>query len=283
MNEAWTIEGKTAIITGSNTGLGRATALELARRGARVMLAARSEERTAPALQEIAAEVGRDRVEFLHLDLASLASVRQTADTFLARERPLHVLVNNAGLAGRTGLTADGFELTFGVNYLGHYLLTRLLLDRMIGSARARIVHVTSSVHHRADGIDWTRLRRRPLLAGRNEYAVSKLANILFNRWLAGRLVGTGVTTYAAHPGLAASDIYRFVPGPLRGLMLRRMPTVEQAARTQVWCATAPELSDESGLYYAKLIHNEPSAAASNDALAEELWSRSETWVADFL
>jgi NAD(P)-dependent dehydrogenase (short-subunit alcohol dehydrogenase family) len=193
------------------------------------------------------------------------------------------VLVNNAGLAGRRGMTAEGFELTFGVNYLGHYLLTRLLLEQMVASAPARIVHVASSVHHRAQQIDWTRVRKPRLLPATPEYAVSKLANVLFNRELAKRLTGTGVTTYAAHPGLAATDIYRVVPAPFRRLMTRSMPTSEQAARTQVWCASAPELSDETGLYYADLKQKDPSPTASDDALAQELWARSEEWVADYL
>jgi NAD(P)-dependent dehydrogenase (short-subunit alcohol dehydrogenase family) len=283
MAKAWTVDGKVSIVTGSNTGLGRATALELARRGSSVILASRSKERTAPALNEIAGEVGGDRVEFLQLDLASLASVKSATETFLSSGRPLHVLVNNAGLAGRRGMTAEGFELTFGVNYLGHYLLTRLLLDRMVASAPARIVHVASSVHHRVGRINWDRLRQRRLLPATSEYAVSKLANLLFNSELAKRLAGTRVTTYAAHPGLAATDIYRVVPTPFRTLMTRNMPTPEDAARTQVWCATAPELSEESGSYYANVEQKEPSPAARDAELAAELWSRSEEWAAEFL
>ena len=283
MDQPWTVDGKVSIVTGSNTGLGRATALELARRGSRVILAARSKERTIPALDEIAGEVGADRVEFLQLDLASLASVKNATETFLSSGRPLHVLVNNAGLAGRRGMTAEGFELTFGVNYLGHYLLTRLLLDGLVASAPARIVHVASSVHHRVGKINWDRLRERRLLPATGEYAVSKLANVLFNSELARRLAGTRVTTYAAHPGLAATDIYRVVPTPFRKLMTKNMPTPEDAVRTQVWCATAPELSGESGLYYANGEQKEPSPAARDAELAAELWSRSESWVGEFL
>lgn len=283
MDKPWTVDGKLSIVTGSNTGLGRATALELARRGSSVILASRSKERTALALTEIAGEVGTDRVEFLQLDLASLASVKKATETFLSSGRPLHLLVNNAGLAGRRGITAEGFELTFGVNYLGHYLLTRLLLDRIVASAPARIVHVASSVHHRAKRITWDRLRERRLFPATSEYAVSKLANLLFNSELAKRLIGTRVTTYAAHPGLAATDIYRVVPTPLRKLIIRNMPTPEDAAKTQVWCATAPELSEESGLYYANLEQKEPSPAARDAELAAELWSKSEAWVSEFL
>lgn len=283
MATTWTVDGRVSIVTGSNTGLGRATALELARRGSDVIVASRSAERTAPIVEEIGRQVGPDRVEFLKLDLSSLAAVKEAADSFLASGRPLHVLVNNAGLAGQRGMTTDGFELTFGVNYLGHYLFTRLLLDRMVASAPARIVNVASSVHHRVDRIEWDRLRKTPLIPATREYAVSKLANVLFNRELAKRLTGTGVTTYAAHPGLTATDIYRVVPWPFRSLMTRSMPTSEQAARTQVWCSTAPELSGETGMYYADLRPKDPSPTALNNELGSELWARSEEWVAGFL
>jgi NAD(P)-dependent dehydrogenase (short-subunit alcohol dehydrogenase family) len=283
MAAPWTVDGKVSIVTGSNTGLGRVTALELARRGSHVILASRSAARTTPIVDEIGRQVGHDRVEFLELDLSSLAAVKEAADSFLAGGRPLQVLVNNAGLAGRRGMTADGFELTFGVNYLGHYLFTRLLLDRLVASAPARIVNVASSVHDRAERIEWDRLRKPRLLPATREYAVSKLANVLFNRELATRLTGTEVTTYAAHPGLAATDIYRVVPWPFRSLMTRSMPTSEQAARTQVWCATASELSGETGMYYADLRPKDPSPTAMSNELGAELWARSEEWVADFL
>ena len=283
MTAPWSVDGKVSIVTGSNTGLGRVTAMELARQGSHVILASRSSTRTTPIVDEIGRQVGHDRVEFLELDLSSLASVKSAANTFLGGGRPLHVLVNNAGLAGRRGMTAEGFELTFGVNYLGHYLLTRLLLATLIASSPARIVHIASSVHHRAERIEWDRLRKPRLLHATPEYAVSKLANVLFNRELAKRLAGTGVTTYAAHPGLAATDIYRVVPPPFRKLMTRSMPTSEQAARTQVWCATSPELSSETGLYYANLQRKDPSPIAMNDNLASELWTRSEEWVGEFL
>lgn len=279
----WSIEGKTSLVTGSNTGIGKATALELARRGSYVVLACRSEARAAPVVEAIRRESGEDRAEFLKLDLSSLAAVAEAAAVFAGGGRPLHVLVNNAGTAGRRGSTAEGFELTFGVNYLGHYLFTRLLLESLAAAAPARIVNVASAVHHRARRIDWDRLSRRPAIAAVGEYAVSKLANVLFSRELAARLRGTGITTYAVHPGPAASDIYRVVPQPFRRLMTRSMPTPAKAARTQVWCATDPELAGETGLYYADLAPRGPSAAALDDRLAAELWERSEAWVADYL
>jgi NAD(P)-dependent dehydrogenase (short-subunit alcohol dehydrogenase family) len=283
MTAPWTIDGKVSIVTGSNTGLGRATALELARRGSHVFLASRSAERTNPVVEIIRREVGHHRVDFLPLDLASHQSVRAAADTFLARGLPLHILVNNAGEGGQTGYTQNGFQMTFGVNYLGHYLFTRLLLERMQASTPARIVHVSSDMHYRASGIDWGKVTRPGRLPGIGEYVVSKLANVLLNRELAERLNATGVTTYAAHPGAVATDIYRRIPRPIRALITASMLTPAQGVRTQLRCAIDPALAGQTGLYYAEERAKEPSPLARDTDLVTELWHRSEGWVGDYL
>ncbi len=272
------LTGKHAIVTGSNTGIGRVTAVELARAGARVWLACRSLEKTQPVVDEITAAGGQ--AELLALDLGDLASVRAAASAFLALDLPLHLLVNNAGLAGQRGVTTDNFELTFGVNHLGPFLFTHLLLDRLKRSAPSRIVNVASGSHYQARGIDWSQLHRPTRsTTGISEYAVSKLANVLFTRELARRLDGTGVTTYSLHPGVIASDIWRRVPWPARKLMHLFMKTTEQGARTSLHCATAPELAAESGKYYDSSKERRPSRLAQDDALAAELWRRSAEWV----
>ncbi len=205
--------GLTYLITGGNTGIGLATARELASRGGRVFVACRSEARGSHAVASIVAATGNANVSFLPLDLADLASVRACADAFLATGQPLNVLINNAGLAGQHGLTSDGFEVTFGVNHLGHFALTSALLGRLIASAPARVVTVSSDAHYDAKGIDFTALRRRARsITGLHAYAVSKLCNVLFTQELARRLDGQQVTTYALHPGVVASDIWRRVP-----------------------------------------------------------------------
>ncbi len=283
MAEGWDLDGRVCVVTGANTGIGRATARELARRGARVVLAARSEERTRPVVDEIRSLEG-GRGEYLHLDLASLASVREAAQALLDRELPLHVLVNNAGVGGGRGKTVDGFERAFGINHLGHYVFTRWLLPRMEASAPARIVNVASDAHYRATGIDWKAVRRRTRsVGGFPEYQRSKLANVLFTRELARRLEGTGITTYAVHPGVVATDIWRNVPRPVRALVTRRLRTPEEGSRTPVFCAAAPELGTETGGYYADERPRTPSAVAQDDALAAELWRRSEEWTEEFL
>jgi NAD(P)-dependent dehydrogenase (short-subunit alcohol dehydrogenase family) len=223
---------------------------------------------------------GNDAVFPLSLDLADLDSVRACAASFLALGEPLHVLINNAGVAGRQGVTRQGFELAFGVNHLGHFALTMALLDVLKASAPARVVNVSSEAQYAARGIDFDALRRRGRgITGMHQYAVSKLSNVLFTQELARRLTGSGVTTYALHPGRVASDIWRRVPWPVRPLILSRMISTEEGARTSLYCATSAEVASESGLFYDKCAVQEPSRAAT-PALAAELWRRSEEWTA---
>lgn len=274
------LAGRTYVVTGANTGIGRVTAHALAARGAGVILACRSAEKTEPVVAAIQDATGNDAVTFHPLDLASLEAVRRSAAQLLARELPIHGLVNNAGLAGARGETRDGFELIFGTNHLGPYLFTRLLLDRIRSSAPARIVNVASGAHFDAPGIDWSLLRGKTRsLTGMREYAVSKLCNVLFSSELSQRLEGSGVTTYALHPGVVATDVWRRIPAPARWLMKRFMLTAEEGAQTQIRCAAAPELADETGRYYQDCAAKEPSAVSKDAALARELWRRSAEWV----
>jgi retinol dehydrogenase 12 len=276
------LAGRTFLVTGANTGIGRATAEGLARRGGRVYVASRSREKGSAAVAAIRAATGNDAVEFLPLDLADLDSVRACAASFLARGEPLHVLVNNAGVVRTRGLTRQGFELMFGVNHLGHFVLTNALLGGLEASAPARVVTVSSDSHYAARGIDWDALRRPERgLTGLGGYAVSKLCNVLFSQELARRTAGTGVTTYALHPGVVASDIWRRVPWPVRPLIMRRMLTVEQGAETSLYCAASPSVAQDSGLFYDKCAEREPSQVAT-PALAAELWKRSEAWATAF-
>lgn len=272
--------GRTYLITGANTGIGYATALELARRGGRVHIACRSREKGEAAAAAIAATTSPALVSYLRLDLADLASVREAAAAFLALGEPLHVLINNAGVAGQRGSTNDGFELTFGVNHLGHFALANALLPVIRASAPARIVIVSSEAHYTAKGIDFDALRRRTKsLTGLPEYAVAKLCNVLHAQELARReaTTGAGVTTYVLHPGVIASDIWRRVPWPARQLMTRRMLTTDQGARTSLYCATAPELAQTTGRFYDNCQEKEPSQLATPD-LAARLWTHSEDW-----
>jgi NAD(P)-dependent dehydrogenase (short-subunit alcohol dehydrogenase family) len=273
-------KGRTFLVTGANTGIGRATAAALARQGGRVYVASRSREKGEEAVAGIKASTGNEAVWFLPLDLADLDSVRACAEAFLARGEPLHVLVNNAGVGGAHGLTRQGFELTFGINHLGHFALTKALLGCLTASVPARVVTVSSDSHYSARGIDFEGLRRRAGgITGLREYAVSKLCNVLFTQELARRTADTGVTTYALHPGVVASDIWRRVPWPVRPLMTRRMLTVDEGAATSLYCATSPDVARDSGKFYDKCAERAPSRVATPE-LAAELWKRSEEWTA---
>jgi NAD(P)-dependent dehydrogenase (short-subunit alcohol dehydrogenase family) len=276
------LSGKVYVVTGANTGIGLATARALAGAGARVLAAARSHERMQPARESIIADTGNKQVETVALDLGSLASVRRAAHDILERAERIDALINNAGVAGQRGLTSDGFELHFGVNHLGHFLLTELLLDRLRASAPSRIAIVSSKQHHQARGIDFDAVRRKtPSITGMREYAVSKLANILHGRELARRLEGTGVTTYSLHPGVVASDAWRRMPQPIRGLIKLFMVSTEEGAATSLYCATSPDAADQSGLYYDNCAARKPSRPARDDALMDELHKRSIAWTAE--
>ncbi len=273
------LAGRTFLVTGGNAGIGFATATELARRGGRVHFTSRSLDKGAAAVAAITAETGNDQVRFAQLDLNELASVRQFAADFLASGEPLDVLINNAGVAGQRGLTGDGFELHFGVNHLGHFLLTTTLLPLLRQSSGARIVCVASDSHYQAKGIDFDALRQRTkTLVGMREYAVSKLCNVLFAAELGRRLADSGVSSYSLHPGVVASQIWKRVPWPARQIMTRRMLTIEQGAQTSLYCATSPEVADQSGLYYDKCQVTEPSKLVTPE-LASEVWDYSESCV----
>jgi retinol dehydrogenase 12 len=273
-------KGRTFLVTGANTGIGRATAAALARQGGRVYVASRSREKGEEAVAGIKASTGNEAVWFLPLDLADLDSVRACASAFLALGEPLHVLVNNAGVVRARGLTRQGFELMFGVNHLGHFALTNALLGCLTASAPARVVTVSSDSHYSAGGIDFEALRRPERgITGLHGYAVSKLCNVLFSQELARRTADTGVTTYALHPGVVASDIWRRVPWPVRPLMTRRMLTADEGAATSLYCATSPDVAQDSGKFYDKCAERAPSRVATPE-LAAELWKRSEEWTA---
>jgi retinol dehydrogenase 12 len=272
--------GRVALVTGANTGIGLVTARELAAQGAHVFIACRSLERGQEAINEIRTVVPSANVELLALDLGDLESVRACAMAFLARNLSLHLLINNAGLAGAKGFTKSGFEMAFGVNHVGHFLFTQLLLDRIKKSAPARIVTVSSRAHTRVSGIDWDAVTKpTQTTTGFQEYGVSKLANLLFSAELGRKLSGTGVTTYSLHPGVVASDVWRKVPWPFRSLMKLTMITVEEGAKTTLYCATSSDVANETGLYYDKCRVKEPTAVGQDAALAAELWRRSEAWV----
>ncbi len=267
------------IITGANTGIGKETARGLAKAGARLCLACRSEAKALPVVEELKAESGNDNIEFRPLDLGDFDSVRAFAAAWLETDQPLDLLINNAGLA-TPGLTKSGFELHFGVNHLGHFLLTELLLDRLKSSAPSRVVHVASKVHYNAKVIPWDTLQEKTrTTVGMDEYGVSKLANVLYGAELARRLEGTGVSVASLHPGVVASEIWRRIPWPVSAMAKWFMISSEEGAQTSLHCATSPEVIEHSGAYWDECKRRTPSKLAQDEALQDELVARSREWV----
>jgi NAD(P)-dependent dehydrogenase (short-subunit alcohol dehydrogenase family) len=280
------MQGRTVVITGANSGVGKATAVALARAGADTLITARHEGRGGQAVADIRRDSGSDRVVLVVFDLADLASVRKGAEQILDRCERIDVLVNNAGLvlSERTE-TVDGFEATFGINHLGPFLLTRLLTERLVASAPTRVVNVASTAHQGArGGLDFDDLQSTRHYRGMQAYSRSKLANILFTNELARHLSGTGVTANSLHPGTVASGFARdddatgflaFGVKVIKPFIL----TPEKGARTSVYLASSPEVADVTGQYFVKCRARTPSPAARDEAAAALLWSVSEELV----
>jgi NAD(P)-dependent dehydrogenase (short-subunit alcohol dehydrogenase family) len=296
MSEKWTSDqipdqhGRTAIVTGANSGLGLVTARELARRGARVVLACRNVEKGASAQREILAAVPSADLEVAELDLGSLASVRAFAERFRAEHDGLDLLLNNAGvMAPPRRETEDGFELQFGTNHLGHFALTAQLIDSMQGREDARVVTVSSGAH-RMGRIDFDDLQSKRRYKRWRAYGQSKLSNLLFAFELARRLraAGTAIRSLAAHPGYSATNLQSAAP-PMMDRMVMAVTnrviaqSAEMGALCSLYAATYPGL--ESGTYigpdgfaeqrgYPEPVS--PSRAARDEEVARRLWTVSE-------
>ncbi|XP_044062679.1 retinol dehydrogenase 13 isoform X1 [Siniperca chuatsi] len=277
------LDGKTVLITGANTGIGKETGRDMARRGARVVMACRDLTRAEQAAEEIRQSTGNGNVVIRHLDLASVYSVRQFAKDFLDSEDRLDILINNAGvMMCPRWLTEDGFETQLAVNHLGHFLLTNLLLPKLKSSAPSRVVTV-SSIAHRGGHIDFDDLffSRRPY-SSLESYRQSKLANVLFSRELARRLRGSGVSSFCLHPGVIRTELGRHVQGwlPLLGALLSLpslllMKTPSQGSQTTVYCAVTPGLEERSGQYFSDCAEKEAAPEGQDDVVARKLWEES--------
>jgi NAD(P)-dependent dehydrogenase (short-subunit alcohol dehydrogenase family) len=273
---------RVCIVTGATSGIGRVTALELARMGAKVVLMARNAERGEETRAAIAAQSRGAEVELIVADFASLAGVRGAAEAFLARHDRLHVLVNNAGIyTGKRELSADGYELTFAVNHLAPFLLTNLLVDALKAAGSARVVTVASGAHVGAE-IPFDDLQAERRYSGFAAYGASKLANILFTYELARRMEGTGITANCLHPGVVGTNFAQNNSGAVALFFRAARPfilTPEQGAQTSIYLAASPEAEGVTGKYYVNRRPRTSSAQSYSREAQARLWAVSEELV----
>ena len=270
-----TMKDKVVMVTGANSGIGKAVSLALAKKGATLVMVARNPERGEAARSEIIRKSQNNAVDLLQADLSSLESVRILASEFQKKYSGLHVLINNAGLFNqRRRVTADGYENTFATNYLAPFLLTNLQLDLLKASAPSRIINV-SSVGHYNGHINFDDLNLENDYGGWKAYGQSKLALVLFTHELAKKLQGTGVTVNAVHPGTVATNIWSRPLGPVGFIMTVPklfMTSPEQGAETIVYLASSPDAKGLNGEYFEKLKVKKSSDESYNEEIAQRLW-----------
>jgi retinol dehydrogenase-12 len=272
--------GRTCLVTGATSGIGRATALRLAELGADVVVVGRDPARADAVREEIRRRAPGGGVQTLTADLSSLAQVRRLAAEVRERCDRLDVLVNNAGVISmRREVSVDGFETTFATNHLGPFLLTNLLRDLLERSAPARVVTVSSGAHKQVRAIPWDDLPHGTAAGRGGTYPLSKLLNVLFTAELARRLAGTGVTANCLHPGFVRTDLGRDVTGAFGvavRLVARLQPGPAKGAETSVYLASSPDVAGVSGGYFVRCRRVEPSRLARDPDAAARLWTLSE-------
>ena len=276
------MSGRTVVLTGATLGIGRATAVALARMDADLVLVARDRARGEALVAELS-EIGKGKRELLLADLSSMASVRDLAAEIKARHSRIDVLINNAGgLFLERELTVDGLERTYALNHLAYFVLTLSLLDLLRAGAPSRVVNVSSVAHKWGPALDFDNLQGEKSFTGWNAYSHSKLENLLFTFELARRVQGTGITVNAAHPGPVASGFGHNNRG-WRGMLFKLgapfMISPERGAQTTIYLATSPEVAGVTGKYFPRQREAKPSAAALDASAAGKLWEVSEPWV----
>ena len=269
------MKGKVCMVTGATSGLGQVTARVLAQRGATVIVMGRSLEKSTATVDQIREKTRNAEVEFMIADLSVQKDVRQLAQQFKNRYQRLDVLVNNAGAVSyKRQETIDGIEMTFAVNYLGHFLLTNLLLETLKASAPARIINVSSGLHGRAK-IDFDDLQSKKSYSGTGAYGRAKLAVVLFTYELARRLEGTGVTVNVVNPGLVATKFGQEgsrVMGFMKRMVNVFAKSPEEGAQTTIYLATSPDAEKVTGKYFENQKAVESSEASYDEAVARRLW-----------
>lgn len=265
------MEPKNVLITGGNSGIGKATAIGIAKTGAHVIIACRNKERGTQAVEEIKKASGNNNIDLLLMDLASQASVRKAAEEFKSKYNKLHVLINNAAVfLNKREETEDGLEKTFATNYLGHFLLTHLLIDTIKASAPSRIINVASM--HNGVKINFEDLQTTKNYSFMKAVGPTKLGMIMFTQSLAKKLEGTGVTVNSLHPGLAKSNILNDLSPFVRFIFKLMSASSEKCAETSIFLATSPAVEKVSGKYFEKKKEVKPGANATNPEHIKQLW-----------
>ena len=271
------MENRTVLVTGATDGIGKETALQLARMGANVLIHGRNEDKGAKVLEELKLNAGEGKFSFYKADFSSLAEVKHMADEIKRNQAKLHVLINNAGnLYKERKISADGYEMTFAVNYLAPFLLTQLLLDLLKLSAPARIVNVASSAHMSVKNVDLDNLQGERGYNPFTAYSLSKLGNVLFSQSLAKKLAGTGVTVNSLHPGVVATKLLR-KSYDMDGI------SMAEGARTSVYLASSHEVEGVTGKYFQNQRERLASEISQNKKLQDSFWNISLEMIGKFL
>ncbi len=273
MNKTISMEDKICMITGANSGIGKATALGLAEIGAKIVMVCRNKERGETAQQEIIEKTGNKNVDLLICDLSSQEQIHKLVSEFKQKYQNLHVLINNAGIVlSKRQLSVDGIEMNFAVNYLAPFLLTNLLIDIIKKSAPSRIINVSSGVHKMAS-MDFDDLQGENKKYGAfKNYGVSKLALTLFTYELSRRLEGTGVTVNAVHPGVVRSNLGRDQPAFSRAFQKVFFKSPKKGATTSIYLASSPEVKGITGKYFVNKEPKKSSDESYNEEYAKRLW-----------
>lgn len=268
---------QTILVTGATDGIGRQTAWTLARMGAKVLIHGRDKQKGIRVIDELTRNTCNENLMLYIADFSSLADVRRMADEIKREQTQLHVLINNAGSFFKEHqLNADGLEMTFVVNHLAPFLLTRLLQDLLEKSAPARVVNVASGAHRNLKELDWDNLQGEKSYNPFDAYALSKLASICVMNELAGRLAGSGVTVNSLHPGVINTKLLRMSYN-MEGA------SVEEGAETSVYLATAPEVEGVSGKYFSRKVEKPISDLAMDPQVQQKFWELSESLIAPYL
>lgn len=266
---------KNVLITGATDGIGKQSAIDLAKMGYHVIVHGRDEESVNKALEEIANESGKDDMKGFSGNFESLAEVKKLADQIREQYDHLDILVNNAGIFQKEReMTGDGFEKTFQVNYLSHYLLTRLLLDRLHKGDKPRVVNVSSMVH--ATAIDFDNLQGEQDFVGSKAYGLSKLCNVLFTHKLAREHEDNELISNCLHPGVISTKLLRQNYGDMGS-------AVQEGSENIFYVATSPNIEGVSGKYFVNQMPQSSATVSYETAVQDRLWKVSENMVADYL